>query len=110
MNVETHTWLSSNLGQEMTLRVYGQAGKPVIVFPALGGTFHEFEDFGMVEAVSGFVEAGQVKLFTVATIDRESWANWAAAPANRARPMKITTATSSAKWRPLPGGTGRAPG
>ena len=85
MNVETHQWWSPSLGQDMTLKVYGEGGKPVIVFPALGGTFHEFEDFGMVEAVREFIEPSYVKLFTVDSVDNQSWDNGRAAPADRAR-------------------------
>ena len=85
MNIETHTWYSPSLGQDMTLKVYGHGGKPVIVFPALGGTFYEFEDFGMVEAARGFVDAGMVKLFTVSSVDSQSWANVQIPPADRAR-------------------------
>ena len=84
MNIETHTWYSPSLGQDMTLNVYGHAGKPVIVFPALGGTHHEFEDFGMVEAARGFIEGGSLKLFTVSSVDNQSWANMHIPPADRA--------------------------
>ncbi len=83
MNVETHTWWSPHLRQNMTLKVYGQAGKPVVVFPALGGSYHEFEDFGMVAAVQAFVEAGQIKLFTVDSVDNQAWANAQAPLAER---------------------------
>jgi esterase/lipase superfamily enzyme len=69
----------------MTLKVYGQAGKPVVVFPAQGGTFYEFEDFGMVESARGFIEAGSLTLFTVGSVDNQSWANAHIHPADRAR-------------------------
>jgi esterase/lipase superfamily enzyme len=85
MNTETHTWYSPSLSQDMTLKVYGQAGKPVMVFPAQGGTFYEFEDFGMVEAVRGFIDAGSIKVFTVSSVDNQSWANVHVHPADRAR-------------------------
>ena len=85
MNTETHTWYSPSLGQEMTLKVYGHAGKPVLVFPAQGGTFFEFEDFGMIEAVRIFIDAAQIKVFTVGSVDNQSWANAQAHPADRAR-------------------------
>ncbi len=71
--------------QDMELKVYGHYGKPVVVFPALGGRFYDFENFGMVEAIRWFVDAGKVKLFTVDSIDNQSWANRGAHPADRAR-------------------------
>jgi esterase/lipase superfamily enzyme len=85
MNVEYHKWWSPSLGQDMELKVYGQGGKPAIVFPAQGGRFYEYEDFGMVEAVRSFIDGGKIKLFTVDSIDAQSWANWSAHPADRAR-------------------------
>ena len=85
MQIEYHKWYSPNLGQDMELKVYGYYGKPVLVFPAQGSRFFEFEDVGMLESVAGFVEAGQVKLFTVDSVDAQSWANNGAHPADRAR-------------------------
>jgi esterase/lipase superfamily enzyme len=85
MHTEYHKWWSPNLNQEMELKVYGHYGKPALVFPAQGGRFYEYEDFKMVEAVSGFIEAGRLKLFTVDSLDNQSWANWNAHPADRAR-------------------------
>lgn len=85
MNVEYHKWWSPCLGHDMELKVYGYYGKPVLVFPAQGGRFHEFEDFGMISAIQWFIENGKVKVFTVDSIDNQSWANWGAHPADRAR-------------------------
>ena len=49
MNIEYHKYWSQALGRDMEFKVYGHAGKPVLVFPTKGGTYHEYEDFGMVE-------------------------------------------------------------
>jgi esterase/lipase superfamily enzyme len=85
MKVEYHKWWSPNLGHDMELKVYGYYGKPAIVFPAQGGRFYEYEDFKMVEAIDHFIEAGQIKLFTVDSIDNQSWANLDLHPSDRAR-------------------------
>ena len=85
MNIEYHKWWSKALNQDMELKVYGQAGKPALVFPALGGRFFEYEDFGMVQSMQELIEAGRLRLFTVDSIDSQSWANWNAHPAERAR-------------------------
>jgi esterase/lipase superfamily enzyme len=69
----------------MELKVYGHAGKAIIVFPTSGGRFYQYEDFGMVDACWSFIEEGKVKLFTVDSIDGQSWLNPAAHPADRAR-------------------------
>ena len=85
MKVEYHHWWSPNLNQEMELKVYGWYGKPVLVFPAQGGRFYEYEDFKMVEAIHWFIDAGKIKLYTVDSLDNQTWANWGAHPAERAR-------------------------
>ncbi len=73
------------MGQEMALKIYGHSGKPILVFPAMGGRFYEFEDFRMIDATWPLIEGGQVQFFTVDSIDKQSWANWQAHPADRAR-------------------------
>jgi esterase/lipase superfamily enzyme len=84
VNIEYHKWWSPNLNQDMELKVYGHYGKPVIVFPAQGGRFFDYENFGMVEALGGLIDAGRIKLFAVDSVDGQSWANWEAHPADRA--------------------------
>lgn len=85
MKTEYQKWFSHRLGQEMELKVYGHTGKPVLVFPCQGGRFYEFEDFGMVEACQSFIDSGKITLYTVDSIDNQSWTNWDAHPAERAR-------------------------
>ena len=85
MNVEYHRWWSRSLGQDMELKVYGHAGKPVVVFPCQGGRFHEYEDFGMVEACRSFVEAGGGARGTAAWVGGPRWTTRGAHTAGRAR-------------------------
>ena len=85
MHTEYHKWWSPNLGQDMELKVYGHAGRAILVFPSQGGRFHEYEDFGMIEACRGSIDAGKVRFFTVDSVDYQSWVNWGAHPADRAR-------------------------
>ena len=84
MNVEYHHWWSENLSQHMELKVYGHAGKAVVVFPASGGRFYQYEDFGMVEACRSFIDEGKIKLFTVDSVDQQSWLNLGTLPSERA--------------------------
>lgn len=84
MQTEYHKWFSPCIGHDMELKVYGYYGKPMLVFPAQGGSFHEFEDFGMIDKLEPFIESGQIKVFTVNSLDNESWGNWEIHPAERA--------------------------
>ena len=85
MNIEYQKWWSNHLNQDMELKVYGHAGKPILVFPTQGGRFFEFEDFGMVEVCHSFIDDGKIQLYAVDSIDYQSWANWLIHPADRAR-------------------------
>lgn len=73
MNGAYHQWWSPHLEREMELKVYGHAGKPLLVFPCAGGRFFEFEDYGMVETLRPFLEAGRLQVYTVDSVDREAW-------------------------------------
>lgn len=84
MKKEYHRWFSPSLNEDMELNVYGHAGRPVIVFPSSGGSYYEFEDFGMVGVVERFIDEGRIMLFTVASADKESWLNESIHPADRA--------------------------
>jgi len=85
LQIEYHKWLSSHLGHEMELKVYGYYGKPVIVFPAQAGRFYDYENFGMVGALHDQIESGKIKLFTVDSIDSQSWSNYDSHPSIRAK-------------------------
>lgn len=77
MKEEYYKLWSQSLGRDMEFKVYGHAGKPILVFPSACGRFYEFEDFGMVGAVSPLLEAGKIRLYTVDSVDCEAWlAHW----------------------------------
>jgi esterase/lipase superfamily enzyme len=59
----------------MEMLVFGHDGLPAIVFPTSQARFYEFEDRGMVEAVAGKLEHGELQLFCVDSLDAESWYN-----------------------------------
>ncbi|HEX3661009.1 MAG TPA: alpha/beta fold hydrolase [Acidobacteriaceae bacterium] len=75
MNREYHKWHSSRLGRDMELLLFGHAGLPVVVFPSSQGRFYEFEDRGLIGAVAHKLDAGQIQLFCLDSVDAESWYN-----------------------------------
>jgi esterase/lipase superfamily enzyme len=75
MRREYHKWYSPELAREMELLVFGHGGLPAIVFPTSQARFYEFEDRGMVGAIAGKIESGEVQLFCVDSLDAESWYN-----------------------------------
>lgn len=66
---------SPALGRDMECKVYGHAGRPVLFIPCQDGRFFDFEDFHMAEVWAPWIESGQVMVFAIDTIDRETWSN-----------------------------------
>lgn len=85
MKFEEHRWFSPSLQQQMDVVSYGHDGKPILVFPPQGGVARDFANFGMVEACRSFIDGGRIRLFSVDSVDNQSWANFGAHPADRAR-------------------------
>src|SRR5689334_20419928 len=75
MHTEYHNWYSHNLGHEMTLKRYGNWGYPIVVFPAAKGSFIDYENFGMVDALRPHIESGKVQLISIGSIDDQTWEN-----------------------------------
>ncbi len=83
MRIEEHHWYSPRLDREMTVKIYGHWGQPVIVFPCSRGRYFDYEGMGMIEAIVPFIESGRIKLFCVDSIDAHSWYDFGASPAER---------------------------
>ena len=75
MEREWITQQSTNLDKDMHLLVYGSGGWPVIVFETQDSMCNSFEDFGMIDTLSDFIEDGRIQLFCVDSVDSESWTN-----------------------------------
>ena len=83
MNREYLEGPSRRLNRSMEMLAFGHAGLPVVAFPTSGGRFFDFEDRGMVAALASKIDAGQLQLFWVDSVDRESWYNRQIAPSRR---------------------------
>jgi esterase/lipase superfamily enzyme len=75
MDIIEKSWRSSSLNKEMTIRVFGEDGTPVLVFPNRNGTRGSWEKFGMIEAISFQLENRHNQLYCVDTVDQESFFN-----------------------------------
>ena len=52
---------------------YGHWGRPVLAFPAEKGSAYDWADQGMVDAVSGLIDGGRIKLYCVDANDAATW-------------------------------------
>lgn len=64
---------SQRLGREMECAVFGDSGKLCLAFAPQNGRFYDFPNFGMVESVRPWIEAGQLQVICVDSIDGETW-------------------------------------
>lgn len=72
MTREYQKWFSPALDREMELLIFGHAGPRMLVFPSRKQRFFEYEEHGMVHAMRHQLEAGQLQLVCVDSIDSES--------------------------------------
>ena len=73
--METHhrsEW-SPALGRSMEFITHGHAGLPAVVFPCMGGRPWDYADFGMIDVLRPWLDAGRLRLFCVDSIDNETF-------------------------------------
>jgi len=75
MNREYHRWYSDRLGRDMELLVFGHAGRAVLFFPPRMGRFYDYENWGIVGALTDRIANGELQLFCVDSLDCESFYN-----------------------------------
>lgn len=76
---------SHALDRDMECKVYGHAGRPVLFIPCQDGHFYDFEGFHMTDTWAPWIESGQVMVFSIDTIDAETWSNTSGDPYWRIR-------------------------
>ena len=84
MNREYHRWHIPRLQRDMELLV-SASRRQGAGFPTRDGRFHEYEDLRMVAALGHKLEAGQLQLWCVDSIDWESFYCFWCHPADRLR-------------------------
>ena len=85
MKRELRSIPSEALGRPMEILVYGEKGKPLMVFPSQEGRFFDYENFKMIDAIAPFIESGKIQVYCVDSIDNESWFSKETHPAQRAK-------------------------
>lgn len=84
MEVQYFKQWSPALGRDMECKVYGHAGRPILFIPCQDGRFFDFENFHMTDTWAPWIDAGRCMVFSVDTMDKETWSNKTGDPRWRA--------------------------
>ena len=75
MEVQYFKQWSPALGRDMECKVYGHAGRPILFIPCQDGRFFDFENFNMTDTWAPWIESGKCMVFSIDTMDKETWSN-----------------------------------
>ena len=78
------SWHSPALNKDMPIAVYGDYGFALLLVPTAAADYLEYERFQMLDALSELINNGKVKVFSVNSINNESWLNNEMAGAHKA--------------------------
>ncbi|KIC92723.1 esterase family protein [Flavihumibacter solisilvae] len=75
MNRQLTSWFSPSLQKEMPLAVYGHYGFALLLIPTAAADYLEYERFQLLDSIRPYIESGKVKVFSIDSINNESWMN-----------------------------------
>src|SRR6059058_1228512 len=81
MRRDTTSWYSPNLNMDMPLVAYGDAGYPLLMFPTAAADYLEYERFHLVDAIKDFIERGQIRAYSINSVNKYSLLNRESHPA-----------------------------
>lgn len=75
MQKEIQKWYSPSLNKDMEIVSYGNWGTALLLLPTAAADYLEYERFLLIDALSKHIESGKVKVFSINSINAESWLN-----------------------------------
>jgi esterase/lipase superfamily enzyme len=69
------SWFSPALRKEMPIATYGDFGFALLLVPTAAADYLEYERFQLMETLAPYINSGKVKIFSVNSINSESWLN-----------------------------------
>ncbi|HVX49223.1 MAG TPA: alpha/beta hydrolase-fold protein, partial [Chitinophagaceae bacterium] len=84
MRKEVTSWHSAALNMEMPVAVYGHYGFALLMIPTAAADYLEYERFQLIDALSPFINSGKIKVYSINSINKESWLNDSMVPAHKA--------------------------
>jgi esterase/lipase superfamily enzyme len=77
----------------------GAVGVPVLLFPTAGGDSEEVERFGVIEALSGLLAAGRIKVYSVDSFNGRAFLNGAG---DESASRLMTGFDAALRWEVVP--------
>jgi len=77
------SWYSHRLQREMPVAVYGHYGFVLLMVPTAGADYLEYERFGLIDAIRPHIEGGKLKVYSVNSMNNESWMDKGAHPKHK---------------------------
>ena len=84
MQREITSWYSPSLNRDMPVVSYGHFGPAILLIPTAAADFLEYERFQMIDVLAPFIEEGKIKVFSINSINKESWLNNEMLPEHKA--------------------------
>jgi esterase/lipase superfamily enzyme len=75
MKKELNGWYSPSLDKDMPIVTYGDFGFALLLIPTAAADYLEYERFQLIDYLAQYIESGKVKVFSVNSINNESWLN-----------------------------------
>ncbi|MDX2045199.1 MAG: alpha/beta hydrolase-fold protein [Chitinophagaceae bacterium] len=84
MHRELFDWHSPALNRDMPIAIYGHYGFALLLIPTAAADYLEYERFQLIDTIAPFIDGGKVKVFSINSINNESWLNNDMEPAHKA--------------------------
>lgn len=84
MQRELSGWHSPSLGKHMPIAAYGHYGFALLLIPTAAADYLEYERFRLIDELAPQIDAGKMKVFSIDSINTESWLNHDMEPAHKA--------------------------
>lgn len=84
MNRKLDSWYSPSLAQDMPIATYGDYGFALLFVPTAAADYLEYERFQMMDTIAPWIDSGKVKVFSINSINNESWLNNEMVPEHKA--------------------------
>ena len=59
----------------MPIAIYGHYGFALLLVPTAAADYLEYERFQLMDCIAPFIEAGKLKVYSIDSINNESWLN-----------------------------------